>query len=221
MCPTSGISYDEPAPHSFSFNSPQGACPECKGLGTINEIDTKKIIPDQKISIAAGGIVPLGKYRSSLIFWQIEAIAEKYKFTINTPIEKLPEEVIQILLYGSDEVFKLKNTPLGATSNYFLSFNGIANHVAQHNIDENSGKSQNWANQFIKKTKCKLCEGTRLKKEALHFKIYDKLEMPGQTIWAFERAIKNLTHLAKMNPSYERYYIEVRDRLEKTKEMPV
>ncbi len=152
MCPTSGISYDEPAPHSFSYNSPQGACPECKGLGTINEIDIKKIIPDPKISIAAGGIAPLGKYRSSLIFWQIEAIAEKYKFTINTQIEKLPEEVMQILLYGSDEVFKLKNTPLGATSNYFLSFNGITNHIAQYNSDENSGKSQNWANQFIKQS---------------------------------------------------------------------
>ncbi|NOZ45709.1 MAG: excinuclease ABC subunit UvrA [Chlorobi bacterium] len=174
MCPTSGVSYNEPAPHSFSFNSPQGACPACKGLGTISEIDLEKIIPNPKLSISAGGIAPLGRYKSSFIFWQIEAIAEKYKFTLNTPIEKLSKEVVDIILFGSDETFKLKNTPLGNSSNYFLSFSGVVNYINQQNGENNSGRSQNWANQFIKKSKCSECNGTRLKNESLFFKIHDK-----------------------------------------------
>ena len=122
MCPTSGISYDEPAPNNFSFNSPEGACPVCKGLGYVHEIDNSKIIPDDKISIRDGGIVPLGKYRQSMIFWQLEAIARKYGFRLDDPICDLPEEAIQTILLGSDESFKLENTPLGLSSNYFLSF---------------------------------------------------------------------------------------------------
>jgi len=109
MCPTTGISYDEPAPHTFSFNSPQGACPHCNGMGTVSEADLSKIIPDPKLSIKRGGIEPLGPYKSSLIFWQIEAIAAKYEFSISDPIEDIPEEALNVILYGSEEQFKLKH----------------------------------------------------------------------------------------------------------------
>jgi len=176
MCPSSGIAYDEPAPHSFSFNSPLGACPECNGLGTINQIDMNKIIPNTSLSIKQGGIEPLGKYRNTLIFWQLEAIGKKYGFTINTMIKNIPEEALKIILYGSEESFKLENTPLGINSNYFLSFEGVVNYI--HNLQINnsngSGQESNWANQFIQKTICPVCNGHRLKKESLFFKIHDK-----------------------------------------------
>ncbi len=174
MCPTSGISYDEPAPHSFSFNSPKGACHRCNGLGTINEIDIKKIIPDNNLSINKGGIAPLGKYKSSLIFWQLEAIASKYKISLNTSIKNIPENVLNIILHGSDETFKLENTPLGSSSNYFLSFLGIINYIIEQKTENNSKKNQKNVNYFIKKTTCPVCNGARLKKEALYFKIADK-----------------------------------------------
>ncbi|MBN2521701.1 MAG: excinuclease ABC subunit UvrA [Bacteroidales bacterium] len=176
MCPSSGIAYDEPAPHSFSFNSPLGACPECNGLGTINQIDMNKIIPNNSLSIKQGGIEPLGKYRNTLIFWQLEAIGKKYGFTINTMIKNIPEEALKIILYGSEESFKLENTPLGINSNYFLSFEGVVNYI--HNLQINngngSGQESSWANQFIQKTICPVCNGHRLKKESLYFKIHDK-----------------------------------------------
>ena len=113
MCPTSGISYDEPAPHSFSFNSPHGACPRCNGLGMVNEMDIDKIIPDRKLSIKKGAIQPIGPFKNTLIFWQLEAIAAKYHFTINTPFDEIPEAALNIILNGSEETFKLKNSPLG------------------------------------------------------------------------------------------------------------
>jgi excinuclease ABC subunit A len=175
MCPTSGISYAEPAPHSFSFNSPQGACPRCNGLGVVSEIDISKIIPDRKKSIRKGAIEPLGPYKNSLIFWQLEAIAKKYKFSLDSAINKIPEDALQIILYGSEESFKLENTPLGSSSNYFLSFEGIVNYISNlQNNNENNHKEQSWAQQFIKKIKCPECEGQRLKKESLHFRIHNK-----------------------------------------------
>lgn len=169
MCPTSGISYDEPAPHSFSFNSPQGSCPVCNGLGKITDIDLNKIIPNPKLSIKEGGIAPLGKHRSSLIFWQIEAIASKHDFDINTPIEEIPPSAINTILYGSDETFKLVNTPLGANSNYFLSFDGIIAYINK-NIDE-TGKSSFGFSEFLQQKVCPECNGTKLRKEALYFKV--------------------------------------------------
>ncbi|OFX45767.1 MAG: excinuclease ABC subunit A [Bacteroidetes bacterium GWA2_30_7] len=169
MCPTSGISYDEPAPHSFSFNSPQGACPVCSGLGKITDIDINKIVPDPKLSINNGGIAPLGKHRSSLIFWQIDAIAKKYDFDLNTPIDEIPSNALNTILYGSEEVFKLVNTPLGANSNYFLSFDGIIEYINK-NVDE-SGKSCFGFSNFLKQKICPECNGTKLKKEALYFKV--------------------------------------------------
>ncbi|OFX24769.1 MAG: excinuclease ABC subunit A [Bacteroidetes bacterium GWA2_31_9] len=169
MCPTSGISYDEPAPHSFSFNSPQGACPVCSGLGKITDIDLNKIIPNPKLSIKDGGIAPLGKHRSSLIFWQIEAIALKHDFDLNTPIEEIPSSALNTILYGSDETFKLVNTPLGANSNYFLSFDGIIAYINK-NVDESGKSSYGFAN-FLQQKICPECNGAKLRKEALYFKV--------------------------------------------------
>jgi excinuclease ABC subunit A len=174
MCPVSGISYDEPAPHSFSFNSPQGACPHCSGLGNVSEIDNEKIIPDPSLSIKKGGIFPLGPYKNSLIFWQLDSIASKYGFNMNTPVGEIPEEAMATILYGSDEPFKLQNTPLGNSANYFLTFEGVLNYIQNHNNIENSRSEQKWANQFIRKIKCPVCAGTRLKKESLFFRIDNK-----------------------------------------------
>jgi len=175
MCPTSGISYNEPAPHSFSFNSPVGACSKCKGLSTVNEIDLSKVIPDSKLSIKKGGIVPLGKYKSNLIFWQIEAIADKYKFKIDTPIKNIPDEAMEIILYGSEEPLKLQNTPLGNSNNYFLSFPGVVSYLKSEQTDEIVRSSSNSRIQnYIKETECPECKGFRLRKESLHFKIDNK-----------------------------------------------
>ncbi len=174
MCPVTGISYNEPAPHTFSFNSPQGACPHCNGLGQVSSIDIKKLIPDTELSIRKGGIEPLGKYRNVWIFWQIEAIAEKNGFTLDTPIKDIPEETLNKVLYGSDEVLKLSNTPLGMTSNYFLTFEGVVNFVG--NIEVINGKKNGTRirDQYVQYDICPECNGTRLKKEALYFRIADK-----------------------------------------------
>jgi len=174
MCPDTGISYNEPAPHTFSFNSPQGACPLCNGLGTINEVDVHKIIPDPSLSIKNGGILPLGPYRNTLIFWQLEAIATKYNFTLDTPIGKIPKEAIHTILHGSEESFKLVNTPLGSSSNYFLSFEGIVNYVNNLQGDNGNRRNHKSGYQFIKKTICPECSGQRLRKESLFFRIGNK-----------------------------------------------
>jgi excinuclease ABC subunit A len=174
MCPVTGISYNEPAPHTFSFNSPQGACPHCNGLGEISSIDEKKLIPDRDLSIRKGGIEPLGKYRNVWIFWQIEAIADKNGFTLDTPIKEIPEEALNKVLYGSDEVLKLSNTPLGMTSNYFLTFEGVVNFVG--NLEAINGKKgvSKIRDQYVQYNPCLECGGTRLKKESLWFRIADK-----------------------------------------------
>ncbi|MCX6329325.1 MAG: excinuclease ABC subunit UvrA [Bacteroidia bacterium] len=174
MCPVTGLSYNEPAPHTFSFNSPQGACPHCNGLGEISSIDEKKLIPDRELSIRKGGIEPLGKYRNVWIFWQIEAIAEKNGFTLDTSIKDIPEEALNKVLYGSDEVLKLSNTPLGMTSNYFLTFEGVVNFVG--NLEAINGKKNGTRirDQYVQYDKCPECNGTRLKKGSLFFRIADK-----------------------------------------------
>ena len=178
MCPTTGISYNEPAPHTFSFNSPAGACRTCNGLGKVNEIDIDKIIPNRKMSIRTGGIAPLGKYRSMFIFWQLEAIADKYHFSLNDPIEAIPEEALSVIMNGSDDTLILKNTPLGNASNYVLSFEGIANYISNQNSDDDNGNGskakKKWAGQFIKKVSCPDCGGNRLHREALQFRIAEK-----------------------------------------------
>jgi excinuclease ABC subunit A len=173
MCPVSGISYSEAAPHNFSFNSPHGACPVCKGLGFINEIDLDKIIPDKQQSIYDGGIIPLGKYRKTLFFWQLEAIAEKYGFKLKTPIKDIPDEVLDIILNGSEEKINVKNLSLG-TNNYSLSFEGVLHYVEMQQESEASATAQKWASQFSKTGACPECHGARLKKEAIHYRIADK-----------------------------------------------
>ena len=174
MCPTSGISYNEPAPHTFSFNSPQGACSRCNGLGTINQIDLAKIISNPELSIKKGGILPLGPYRNALIFWQLEAIATKYKFNLNTPIRDIPEDGMNVILYGAEETFKLENTPLGFSTNYFLSFEGVINYVANHLNSSGQKEEEKWTDQYIQKITCPDCSGARLKKESLYFLIHDQ-----------------------------------------------
>ncbi|MDZ7739575.1 MAG: excinuclease ABC subunit UvrA [Bacteroidales bacterium] len=174
MCPTTGISYNEPAPHTFSFNSPQGACPRCNGLGTVSEVDVKKIIPDDSLSIRKGGIEPLGKYRNMWIFWQLEAIAEKYGFSIDTAIKDIPEEAMNTILHGSDEVLKLSNTPLGLTSNYFLTFEGVINYIGNQESVNGKREGRKAKGNYIYYKTCPVCNGTRLKKEALWFRLGGK-----------------------------------------------
>ena len=173
MDPQTGLSYSEPAPHSFSFNSPQGACPKCKGLGYVNIIDKNKIIPNDEKSIYEGGIVPLGKYKNSLIFWQIAAICEKYDSSLKTPIKNLQEEALADILKGTDERLQIKNESLG-TSNYFLSFDGLIKYIEIQQQSDASSQAQKWAGQFVTTATCPLCEGHRLNKEALHYRIAGK-----------------------------------------------
>ncbi len=174
MCPTSGISYNEPAPHSFSFNSPQGACPHCNGLGTINDVDVSKIIPDDTKSIRKGALQPVGIYRNALIFWQLEAICKRYSFTMDTPVKDIPEQGMHCILFGSDEPLKLQNTPLGSTSNYLLSFEGIINNLQNNSSDTNGRNGKQPPRQFIRKVTCPHCNGKRLKSEMLYFRINQK-----------------------------------------------
>ncbi len=174
MCPTTGISYNEPAPHTFSFNSPQGACPRCNGLGTINKVDIDKIIPNPELSIKKGAIEPLGPYRNILLFWQLEAIASKYKFTLNTPVKDIPEDGMNVILYGAEETFKLENTPLGFTTNYFLSFEGVINYLTNHATSGSLKDEEKWTDQYIRKVICPECNGARLRKESLYFLMHDK-----------------------------------------------
>ena len=171
MCPVTGLSYNEPAPHTFSFNSPQGACPHCNGLGEVSSIDVEKMIPDKELSIRKGGIEPLGKYRNIWIFWQIEAIAEKNGFTIDTPIRDIPEEALNKVLYGSDEVLKLSNTPLGMTSNYFLTFEGVVNFIGNLETINGAKTITKIKEQYVQYNVCPECQGTRLRKESLFFRI--------------------------------------------------
>lgn len=169
MCPTTGISYNTPAPHTFSFNSPQGACPSCNGLGYIHEIDEKKLIPNPRKSIRKGGIEPLGEYRNILLFTQLEAIAEKYGFSLNDPIEKLSKEALKIVLYGSDESFRLDDSQSGNNSSFFVNFEGVIAYLSEHAHEED-----NWSERYVRPKECPLCHGSRLKEESLQFRIYDK-----------------------------------------------
>ena len=173
MDPKTGLSYSEPAPHNFSFNSPKGACPRCKGLGYVNVIDKSKIIPDPNQSIYQGGIVPLGKYKNTLLFWQIEAICDKYGVTLKTPLKDVPEEALDDILNGTDERLNIKNQSLG-NSNYFLSFDGLIKYIEMQQQNEATAQAQKWAGQFVKTVTCPQCNGHRLNEEALHYRIQGK-----------------------------------------------
>ena len=174
MCPTSGISYSDPAPNNFSFNSPQGACPRCKGLGIINEIDLDKVIPDRSQSIYAGGIIPLGKYKIQLIFWQIEALLKKFECTLKTPIGELPEEAMTEILYGSLENVRIDKEVVHTSTDYFVSFDGIIKYLRDVMEGDESATGQKWADQFMAECECPECHGQRLNREALSYKIWDK-----------------------------------------------
>ncbi|BFM41401.1 excinuclease ABC subunit UvrA [Flavobacterium sp. CFS9] len=174
MCPTTGISYQNPEPNLFSFNSPKGACPHCNGLGTVHEINVKKIIPNPKLSIKAGGFAPLGEYKSSWIFKQLEVIGEKYGFKITDPIEKISEEAMNTILHGGKEKFTVNSKDLGVTRDYKIDFEGIS-HFIKNQYDESASTTiKRWAKDFMDEVNCPVCEGSRLKKEALFFKINEK-----------------------------------------------
>ena len=174
MCPTTGISYSDPAPNNFSFNSPQGACPHCKGLGIINEIDLKKVIPDRKQTIYEGGIVPLGKYKNQMIFWQIDAILKKYTCNIKTPIQDIPDDAMREVLYGSLENVRIDKELVHTSSDYFTTFDGIIKYLRSVMDNDDSVSGQKWADQFLAECECPECHGQRLNREALSYRIWDK-----------------------------------------------
>lgn len=174
MCPSTGISYQNPEPNLFSFNSPKGACPHCNGLGTVHEINVKKIIPNPKLSIKAGGFAPLGEYKSSWIFKQLETIGEKFGFKITDPIEKIPEEALNMILHGGKDKFSINSKDLGVTREYKIDFEGISNFI-KNQYDESATTSiKRWAKDFMDEINCPVCEGSRLKKEALFFRVNEK-----------------------------------------------
>ena len=174
MCPTTGISYSDPAPNNFSFNSPQGACPHCKGLGIINQIDLDKVIPDKKLSIYEGGIVPLGKYKNQMIFWQIDAILKKHDCELKTPIEEIPDDALQEVLYGSLEDVRIDKEVVHTSSDYFIAYNGVVKYLRNVMENDESASGQKWADQFLAECECPECHGQRLNREALSYKIWDK-----------------------------------------------
>lgn len=168
MDPETGLSYREPAPHNFSFNSPQGACPYCKGLGYVDEVDREKIIPDSSISIHDGAIVPLGKYRNTIIFWQISAICEKHGYSINTPVGDLSEEAMREILNGTNERLVLNNDTLSTTS-YFQTYEGLIKYIEMQQSDDAGAAANRWSGRFFSRVVCPECHGDRLNREALHF----------------------------------------------------
>ena len=174
MDPVTGISYGEPAPNIFSFNSPEGACPKCKGLGIVNEIDLKKVIPDDSLSIYEGAITPLGRYKNQMIFWQIEAILRKYEFNIKTPVSNITQEALDEILYGSLENVRIEKELVHTTSDYFVSYDGIIKYLKNVMDNDDSVKGQKWADQFLATCQCPECKGQRLKRESLSYKIWDK-----------------------------------------------
>ena len=174
MCPTTGLSYRDPAPNMFSFNSPEGACPKCKGLGYVNEIDMKKVIPDDTLSIYQGAIVPLGKYKNQMIFWQIGAILEKAECTLKTPVKDIPEDTLDEILYGSLEPVKIDKELVHTSSDYFTTFDGVVKYMRSVMENDDTASGQKWADQFLAVCQCPECQGMRLNKESLSYRIWDK-----------------------------------------------
>ncbi|MDT8308303.1 MAG: excinuclease ABC subunit UvrA [Bacteroidales bacterium] len=201
ICVDTGISYPAPEPNTFSFNSPYGACSKCNGLGVISEIDLKKIIPDKKLSIKNGGIIPVGTYKNSWIFRQIEAICLKYGLSMDTPLSDFPEEAIDNLLYGTNEVLNITNEYIGVTSTYVVNFEGIVNFIKQQDIEAASPGVRRWASRFMNEVVCPECNGARLKSESLSFKIKGKtiadlarMEVPQLRLW-----LSGVTKTLEMN----------------------
>ncbi len=174
MCPTSGISYKDPAPNVFSFNSPEGACPHCKGLGYVNQIDLKKVIPNDNLNIHEGAISPLGKYKNQMIFWQIDSILHKYSCDLKTPFKNIPQEAVEEILYGSLENVRINKALVHTSTDFFVSFDGIIKYLQNVMESDDSAKGKKWADQFLAITECPECKGLKLNKEALSYKIWDK-----------------------------------------------
>ena len=174
MCPSTGLSYRDPAPNMFSFNSPEGACPKCKGLGYVNEIDMKKVIPDDTLSIYQGAIVPLGKYKNQMIFWQIGAILEKAECTLKTPVKDIPEDTLDEILYGSLEPVKIDKELVHTSSDYFTTFDGVVKYMRSVMENDDTASGQKWADQFLAVCQCPECQGMRLNKESLSYRVWDK-----------------------------------------------
>lgn len=203
MCPTSGISYPNPEPNNFSFNSPKGACDHCNGLGTVNEINMKKIIPNPKLSIKQGGFAPLGEYKSSWIFKQLEIIGEKFGFKLTDPIEKISDEAMEIIMHGGKEKFEVSSKTLGVTKDYKIDFEGISNFIKNQFDESGSTTIRRWAKEFMDEVKCPVCEGSRLKKESLYFKVNGKniaeltdMDISDLAVW-FEQLDNDLTEKQK------------------------
>ncbi len=174
MCPTTGISYGDPAPNLFSFNSPEGACPRCKGLGRINEIDLEKVIPNKKASIREGAIAPLGKYKNQMIFWQIESILQRFECDLDTPFEQIPQEALSEILYGSLQNVRIAKERVHTSTDYFVTFDGIIKYLRSVMENDDSSSGQKWAEQFLATCVCPECNGQRLKRESLSYRIWEK-----------------------------------------------
>ncbi len=217
MCPTTGISYQNPEPNLFSFNSPKGACDHCKGLGTVNEINIKKIIPNPKISINKGGFAPLGEYKSSWMFKQLEIIGEKYDFKLTDPISAISEEAMEMILNGGKEKFSVESKVLGVTKEYKIEFEGISHFIKNQHDESGSTTIKRWAKEFMDEVNCPVCEGSRLKKEALFFKINEKnitelcnMDISDVTAWFLDLN----THLSDKQKTIATEVIkEIKDRL--------
>ena len=217
MCPTTGISYQNPEPNLFSFNSPKGACDHCKGIGTIIEINIKKIIPNSKLSINKGGFAPLGEYKSSWMFKQLEIIGEKYSFKLTDSIETISEEAMEMILNGGKEKFSIESKVLGVTKEYKIEFEGISHFIKNQHDESNSSSIKRWAKEFMDEVCCPVCEGSRLKKEALFFKINDKniaelcdMDISDVTAWFLD--LNN--HLSEKQKAIATEVIkEIKDRL--------
>lgn len=194
MCPSTGISYPEPEPNTFSFNSPKGACPKCNGLGEVSEIDMDKVIPDPSKSIRQGGLTPLGDYKKTWIFNQLEIIGDKYGFDITTPIKDIPKSGMDIILHGSDEAFEVENKNLGITRKYSINFEGIINFILNQNEEAKSKSIKRWAESFMNKVTCDECHGERLKVESRHFKIGDKniSDLAGMSLESLQYWFENI-----------------------------
>jgi len=217
MCPSTGISYQNPEPNLFSFNSPKGACEHCNGLGTMNEINLKKIIPNPKLSIKHGGFAPLGEYKNSWIFKQLEIIGEKFGFKITDPVEKISEEAMEIILNGGKEKFAVESKTLGVTKEYKIEFEGISAFIKNQFNDSESTTIKRWAKEFMDEIECPVCDGSRLKKESLYFRIDNKniadlsgMDISDLTVW-FDKLDKHLSDKQKLIAS--EIIKEIRDRL--------
>ncbi|MCI7017375.1 MAG: excinuclease ABC subunit UvrA [Prevotella sp.] len=192
MCPTTGMAYSDPAPNNFSFNSPQGACPKCKGLGVVNEIDMDKVIPKKNISIYNGAITPLGKYKNQMIFWQIDAVLKQYGFDLKTPVEELSDEALNEVMYGSIGSVKISKDLVGTSSDFFSTYDGVVKYLRNVMENDDSASAQKWSVQFTAVKMCSECNGNRLNREALSYKIWNK----------------NIAELANMDISELRTWID-------------